>query len=649
MEESLNKVKRFLNNLGEKIYKYRYLIGILIILICTFLELSGSSIGCWDIFVNSGIKDKTILGTPRSIRSDEWAVLTPMTFSQKFSGFKWFSNLLRGNKTDVFMVYGLPTLNLMQIFRPFQLGYLFLGNSRGLSFFWFSRLVFLFLISFELGMILSKKNKLLSLLMAILVTFSPMVQWWFAVNGMAEILIFGELALVSLYYYINAKSLSKRIIWLFLIVLSAGGYLLILYPAWQVPMIYVIAFLGIAIIIENRKNIKLNYKDIISIVLALVIFASCMLYIFNNSADTIKTIMNTDYPGSRTYLGGGEKGRFAKYLPNIFLTYKEYGLNTNTSEEAVMFSLFPIGLILAITAMIKNKKADIITLLLLIPYAFIGIYCAFGLPEIIAKITLMGYSLPIRAFMAVGFIDIVILIRGLTLTEKPFKIWSAILVSLIVSIIMVCFAKKFNPNYVSAKIFIALLIISIYLFFFTLIYKTKFGKVFLLLGITAIMFQSGVRVNPLRQGISIIYDSPIIKEIQSINNSRNGTWIVEGIGFPMPNYVLMAGVPVINSTNVYPDLEKWEKIDTENKYKYFYNRYAHIRIDLLHENDECSEKFTLVGEDQFTVYVYPEELRTLSVDYILTARFLDEYNTEKINFEFIDIVKGYTIYRVNYK
>ncbi len=649
MEKRLDTLKQFLYNLGEKIYKYRYLIGILIILICTFLELSGSSIGCWDIIVDSGVEDKTILGTSRSIRSDEWAVLTPMTFSQKFCGFKWFSNLLRGDKTDVFMVYGLPTLNLMQIFRPFQLGYLLLGNSRGLSFFWFSRLVFLFLISFELGMILSKKNKLLSLLMAILVTFSPMVQWWFAVNGMAEILIFGELALVALYYYINSNSLFKRSIWLFLIVLSAGGYLLILYPAWQVPMIYVIAFLGIAIIVENRKNIKLNYKDIISIILALVVFAGCMFYIFSNSSETVKNIMNTDYPGSRIIRGGGEKGRFAKYLPNIFLTYKEYGLNDNTSEEAVMFGLFPIGLIIAITAMIKNKKADIITLLLLIPYAFIGIYCDFGFPETIAKITLMGFSIPVRAFMAMGFIDIIILIRGLALTEKPFKIWIAMIVSLVVSIIMVYFAKKYNPNYVSTKIFIALLIIATYLFFFALIYKTKFGKIFLLLGIMVIMVQAGVKVNPLRQGIGIIYDSPIIKEIQDINNSKNGTWIVEGIGFPMPNYVLMAGVPIINSTNVYPDLERWEKIDTENSYKSIYNRYAHIRIDLLKENEDCKEKFSLVTPDQFTVYVYPEELKTLGVDYILTARFLDEYNTEKINFEFIDIVKGYTIYRVNYK
>lgn len=648
MEKSLNNIKNFLYNLGEKIYKYRYLIGIVIIVICTFLELSGSSIGCWNTIMNSGIEDGVILGTSRSIRSDEWAVFTPMNFSQQFSGFKWFSNILRGNRTDVFMVYGLPTLNLMQIFRPFQIGYLFLGISRGLSFFWFSRLVFLFLISFELGMIISKKNKLLSFIMAILISFSPMVQWWFAVNGMAEILIFGELALVALYYYITQNSLIKRAIWLFLIILSAGGYLLILYPAWQVPMIYVIAFLGIAIIIENRKNIKINYKDVISIFLAIAIFLACMFYIFNRSGDTIKTIINTNYPGSRVILGGGEKGRFVKYLTNIFLTYKEYGLNANTSEESVMFGLFPMGLIIAITSMIKNKKADIITLLLLIPYTFIGIYCVVGFPEIIAKITFMGFSIPIRAYLAIGFIDIIILIRGLTLIEKPFKLWISILISVILSIIMVCFAKKFNPNYVSVKIFIALLIISIYLFFFTLRYKTKFGKVFLLLGIMAIMFQSGVKVNPLRKGVSIIYDSPVIKEIQRINNDKNGTWIVDSIGFPVQNYLLMAGVPVVNSTNVYPDLEKWGKLDKENKYKAIYNRYAHIKIEILHETDKCENKFVLDQPDSFTVYLYPEDLKTLGIDYIFAVRFLDEFNTENIDFEFINIVNGYTFYKVNY-
>ena len=70
-------------NVFEKIFKYRYLIGILILAICVVFEISGSSIGCWNNFLD-GKEKNVILGKSRSIRSDEWAVNTPMAFSQKF-------------------------------------------------------------------------------------------------------------------------------------------------------------------------------------------------------------------------------------------------------------------------------------------------------------------------------------------------------------------------------------------------------------------------------------------------------------------------------------------------------------------------------------------------------------------------------------
>lgn len=43
----------------------------------------------------------------------------------------------------------------------------------------------------------------------------------------------------------------------------------------------------------------------------------------------------------------------------------------------------------------------------------------------------------------------------------------------------------------------------------------------------------------------------------------------------------MSGASVINSTNTYPDLEKWSKIDEEGKYEDVYNRYAHINVEIM--------------------------------------------------------------------
>ena len=207
MVNRLDKVIFSLKKIGEWLYKYRYAIAIIIFILCIFLEISGSSIGMWKNWGGMNVDaDGVLFGKPRSIRSDEWAVLTPMMFSQYFDGFNYFSNLIRGGNTDVFMIYGLPTLNLMQVFRPFQIGFLFLGIAKGLSFFWCGRGIALFLVMFELAMILTKKNKLLSLLAAIMITLAPMIQWWFAINGIVEIFVFGGLAIILLEKYMTTTN-----------------------------------------------------------------------------------------------------------------------------------------------------------------------------------------------------------------------------------------------------------------------------------------------------------------------------------------------------------------------------------------------------------------------------------------------------------
>lgn len=636
-----------IEKIGETIYKYRYYIAITIFILCVFFEISGSSIGCWNDFVKTNVtEDGVIFGKSRGIRSDEWAVLTPMSFSQKFDGFKYFSDLVRGSSTDVFIVYGLPTLNIMEIFRPFQIGYLFLGLAKGLSFFWCGRFIALFLVSFELGMIITNKNKLLSLVQAILVTLSPMVQWWFAVNGIAEIFIFGQLAVILLHKYMNTDNFKKRILYLLSLIICAGGYILVFYPAWQIPMIYV--FLGLAVwtIISNIKNCKINRKDIISIVIAILIFTICMIYVLYNSIDTIKAVMGTVYPGARMETGGNVQKSFTQYVTNIFFPLKSTGLSTNRCEEATMFTLFPMGIIIASIIFLREKKKDLGLICLLIPYIFLGIWCIWGFPEIMAKITLMTNSQASRSVIALGFIEILILIRGLSIIKEPLKRIPSILISIITTIWIVVLAERNNPLYVNKKMMICMGIMCVYLFYFILRYKSKYAKYLFTCGITFVMLMTGATVNPIRSGIDVIYDSEIIKEIQKINEKEQGKWIVEGLGFPYGNYLLMAGASTINSTNTYPDLEKWHKLDTDVKYEDIYNRYAHISINLKGIEEQYENKFELIQADVFVVNIIPQDLKELDIKYIFTVNDIEKYQTDSIRFELIYTFEEYKIYKV---
>ena len=646
----MEKLIKFKNSCLDFIYKYRFIIAVILIIIGVLFKLHGSSINLWNTIFTTGVQDESLLfGTPRSIRSDEWAVTTPFIFSQSFNNFGYFSNILRGGtSTDAFTIYGLPVLNIVEIFRPFHLGYLFLDLARGLSFFWVARFIVLFLVSFEFFMIFTNKNKRLSVIGSFLISLAPIVQWWFATNGTAELFIFGQLALILLYKYMNTENFKHRILYLSLAGICAGGYILILYPAFQIPMFYVFLMLAIYIIVDNRKNCKITKKDIISIIITVLITALLLTYIICTSWETISALLNTVYPGNRIQEGGGCFRKYISYIDNIFLPYKEEGMVTHPAKEAVMFGLFPLGIIIAIIAMIKNKKIDLPIILLAIPYVIILAFCVFKIP-LLPQLTLLSYSSPNRAIMAVGFIDILVLLRGLSISKESIKTRYALLISFVVSLVLVIICKTLNPDYVGKILASFLFVMCMYLFFFVLQYHTKYGKYLFTLGIIPTMLVAGFTVNPINSGINMITDSPILQAAQTINEEENGIWMAESLAFPCANYLSMSGASVINATNIYPNMELWEMLDEENKYEEVYNRYAHVYMELVESEDQITNKFELISTDSFKVFVTPEELKEMNIKYIFTVRVMEDYNSESQEFNLIYNENNYHIYEVIYK
>lgn len=53
------------------------------------------------------------------------------------------------------------------------------------------------------------------------------------------------------------------------------------------------------------------------------------------------------------------------------------------------------------------------------------------------------------------------------------------------------------------------------------------------------------------------------------------------------NVPLLGRSFVLNSTNAYPNIKLWKKIDKENDDSKVYNRYAHISFNLIDENSEA--------------------------------------------------------------
>ena len=305
----------------------------------------------------------------------------------------------------------------------------------------------LILVTFELMMIITNRKRKLSLLGTMLIAFAPIISWWFSINGLVEMLIAMQLAIILLDKYMLENDFKKRILYLIGIAISAGTFLFAFYPAWEIPLAYVTAGLGIWIIIKNYKNCKINKKDIISIGVIVLLFGISVGYLLSQSWETIQTILNTVYPGNRLETGGGNLGRLFEYPINVFFNISRGQLLTNKCEEAVFFDLFPIGLILALYVLLKQKKKDKLLIIMIILNVFFGIWMVIGFPSIIAKITLLSNSQAPRTYLAFGLINIIILIRALALFDKKVEVKKLIIIAVLLATIVTALTYKYYAYY----------------------------------------------------------------------------------------------------------------------------------------------------------------------------------------------------------
>ncbi len=639
--------------LSQFLFKYRYLIALVTLTIALIFEIHGSSTLCWQNYLaDTQTSYQALIGRARLIRSDEWAVNTPMMISQylNHSGiFPYFSETIRGALTDTFIVYGQPVLDMAVIFRPFHWGYLLLSAAKGLSFFWMSRLIILFLVSFEFGRILTKDKRILALSYAILLTFAPIVQWWFAINGLVEMLIFGQLGVVLINTYMKTQDYRLRTIIGLALAVIAGGYILTFYPAWQVVLVYVFLVLLIAVVLENVRNFKWNRKDLLILTGALLFLGLGLFYVLSQSAGTIDAVMNTVYPGNSEETGGGQFTRFFLSLGNLFFPLATDVPYANVCELSVFFDFFPMGILMALWVGIKEKKKDPFLIGMLILNGILILWCIFSWPLWFAKLSLLSFSKPVRAFLAVGFLNLLLLFRAMAIVKTSPPKWVKAIIALGLASLMTGGAILVYEGYLDLKLGVISFVLMVVSFLILINGNRDWAKKALLILSLFIAFIGGAFVNPLVSGLDIIEEQKIIHEIKAITADDNGLWIYESgedTGFPVNNLPLLGGAPTINSTNVYPNLERWRQLDPDGSDEDIYNRYAHISMNLSDEKNK--ESFVLESPDLFRVNLKIADLKTLEIDYILTKRNLSEFSGDDVSLEELAHENGFRIYGIDY-
>ena len=665
-------------------YRHRWHLALGLIVLLVLGEMSGSSVALWGAILGETPYQGTLLGVPRGIRSDEWLLLTPFSFSQVATGAHAVSDVIRGTATDVTMVHAQPAWSIATAFRPFLWGYLLLGASHGLSLFWCARAVLLVMVSFECLTLVAGGRRRLAAYGAVLVGFSPIVEWWFAVNGTAELFIFGQGLVLVLHHLLRSDSPRGR--WSLSVLLAwlLGCYALIVYPAWQVPLAYVFGALGVwdtaSWVHEHRDAAGARLRSLLPpICISLVLVGVGVAASVASEWGALQTVAQTVYPGNFIQAGGGLLQWHANTSTALLCALLPDQFAPNASEASAFFSLFPLGILGALALLVRQAHArhiDGCLLALTCAYGILIWHGVWGLPSLLGKLTLLNRVQTGRLPMALGYLDVALLVRVVCLIGHPKQHavktsarhldaprrpcrWNALVAiatSCLLAGMLAFAARQSRPDLMGARecvyLWLALIACIVPLMlpcdFFehdcegqpvTSSSSARMRDAWLLASATIVLV-AGLCVNPWQRGADALLQSSMLREVGRIAQENPGArWIADNA--TLGQACVSVGAPTINSVNVYPDLERWHALDPSGTYEENYNRFAHISFT---PGDVTS--FQNPTRDTLAVTITPEDALKLGATYWLSSSDLEAWSTQQVRFELVEPIGGFKLYRI---
>lgn len=227
---------------------------------------------------------------------------------------------------------------------------------------------------------------------------------------------FAALGLLAGYHLLSPSqkpSLFKSIFCGLLIGLSLAGFVMELYPPWLVALGYLALAVFIGLALRDKLFAQLKTKRVVFGALVAVFVAGVLLAFFaKDGASGLQPLANTDYPGLRVATGGDYP--FTRFLRGVYDPLTIYTdplprLLNNQSATASFYLFFPaILMALVIGGKRLRSKMDAVDWALVIYLTAAMFYIFVGVPEFIARISLLSYLTSVRADIGIGLASILL-------------------------------------------------------------------------------------------------------------------------------------------------------------------------------------------------------------------------------------------------
>ena len=565
-------------------HKRRYLIfpaAVLIaLLVFTALGISGSSSPL--LAKDAGSSDTVIAGLPRTIRSDEWIVHTPLVISQVENGLPRYGDVGVGSH-DMSVLSDLPVLSWTSVFHPNQWAYRILPIDNAYAFDWWSVAAIL-LIGTYVFLLVVVGSLRWSVVGALFLYGSPFFHWWYTSSVFTAI---GWMAFASAFFLLAVTAAGrKRIVFALLAAYSLVCFALIIYPPWQIAAAIAVGAVSTGALWSRWREGVATVRSVIQTALIAGGTAAVPLAAFLVTRQpAMNAISNTVYPGARVVAGG------ELHWTQLFSSW--FGLNYVTNGPKLRGVLFPneseassflfLGVVLLVALpFVWRFVVPIGDRLRGVIIASVGAMALFltqtlvGLPSIVAKVTLLSTVPERRTLIGLGFVSMVLVVAIGSSLERlnvpaPARRLSgvALVGAAIVGVAGLASGFQSATDAVGSKLILVALAVALMV---TAVYFWR--PVVSIAGLAAFGLLVSLSVNPLVDGMSQTRASSIVTTTKSIDSEQNGAGAWVGETYVIASLLTTAGVQNLSGVNLYPNVPAWELIDPEREYENAWNRYA---------------------------------------------------------------------------
>ncbi len=698
-ESARRKIEAFLDSISDSRLLVWDIKTVLFILACVgiftvfvALDYSGSSNEKWDQYIVDSTQisnNQPLLGTAKWIRFDEWCLGTPCLRSQYLHNFEMNNPAVGYGHSSLLM--GTPVNDITSYVKPQLWGFYLFSFERGLSFFWYYKYFGMLVTFFLLLKILSKNNFWMSVAGSLWLLYSSYIQWWFSTPGTELIICASMIIICGLYVFISRNSLAIIVCSLLLSLFSVA-FVLTLYPPYQVSMGYfILAVFGGMLWKTASKELLLDklYLRIAGAAFVLVVVGVLTQHFLALSKDSISIMAATEYPGNRISTGGVIS--MSKYWGGFFdFIYSETHLPAiwgNPCEASSFILLYPIIVVALAIDVWKKRNIDGFTIVLIVYILFVTLWMLTGYPEFIAKITALNRVRENRATIGIGVANIALIVRYLSGDRKLKEVRSdgtqadggsgksnkkkksessskrASTVSSVGSnlfsletlvIVVLSFAGIYwfgsyfnaeNANFFATR---QIVIVGIVVAVMGGLILAHARFVFMTLVVGFVLWTNFL-INPLTKGMPALTEKPLMKALTEIRSSDpQAKWIAYGSNI-LANYLIAAGVDVVNGTKFIPDLAMLKIIDPTGANMKVYNRFAHIHCLSFNPDskDPDAIKLILDNDDAYTLCIDPmsKQLNDIGVTYIMSNRTLSKGALAKWTPLYDDAINGMYLYK----